>query len=134
MESVKVDSNPNLSPKQPPIKQNDEVVSPWRDAYRNLKKNKLAIVGAGIILFFILIALLAPWMTSYSYDEVDLVNRLQAPSADHWFGTDDFGRDIFTRIIYGARISLLGGVLCGYRLPHCGNILRSRCGLLRSLD
>lgn len=109
MESVKVDSNPNLSPKQPPIKQNDEVVSPWRDAYRSLRKNKLAIVGAGIILFFILIAILAPWMTSYSYDEVDLVNRLQAPSADHWFGTDDFGRDIFTRIIYGARISLWVG-------------------------
>lgn len=87
----------------------DEVSSPWRDSVKVLRKNKLAMVGFGIILFFIIVALVAPEITSYKYDQTNLPNRLQAPSAQHWFGTDDLGRDIFTRIAYGARISLVIG-------------------------
>ncbi|GGK30523.1 diguanylate cyclase [Caldalkalibacillus thermarum] len=83
--------------------------SPWRDVFRSLRRNKLAMVGAGIILFFVLLALTAPFITSYEYHEQDMMNRLQPPSSEHWFGTDDFGRDIFTRIVYGARISLQVG-------------------------
>lgn len=56
-----------------------------------------------------LIALLAPFIAPYGFKEQELVNRLKAPSADHWFGTDDLGRDMFTRILYGARISLWVG-------------------------
>lgn len=94
--------------KKPPL-QIEEASSPWRDAFRTLSKNKLAVIGAGIILFFILMAILAPFITSYEYDETDLMNRLQPPSAEHWFGTDDLGRDLFSRIVYGARISLWVG-------------------------
>jgi len=84
--------------------------SPWSDGWRRLKKQKLAMIGGGIILFFILIAVLAPVITTYSFKEVSLADRFLPPlSEGHIFGTDDLGRDIFTRIIYGAQISLRVG-------------------------
>lgn len=88
---------------------NGKVSSPWREAWRGFKKNKLAIIGAVIVLFFIILALFAPWIAPLSYEEQVLSKRLQAPSSEHWLGTDDFGRDILSRIIYGARISLSVG-------------------------
>lgn len=87
-----------------------DVSSPWRDAWRSFRRNRLAMIGLGIIVFFILVALLAPLLAPYNYKEQNLVDRLQAPSGEHWFGTDDLGRDIFSRIIYGTRISLWVGV------------------------
>ncbi|WP_280771281.1 ABC transporter permease [Salipaludibacillus daqingensis] len=86
-----------------------EVVSPWKDAYWQLKKNKLAMVGIFIIIFFIIVALIAPLLTPYAFNTISAGDRLSSPSAAHWFGTDDLGRDIFTRIVYGARISLMVG-------------------------
>lgn len=85
--------------------------SPWRDAWRSLRKNKLAMIGAFIILFFVLIAIFAPLLTSYDFKNPSLMERLQPPSGTHFFGTDDLGRDIFTRVLYGARISLWVGFL-----------------------
>ena len=78
---------------------------------KRLSKNKLAIVG--IILFFVLVilAVLSPAINPYQYDEIDLANKLQQPSKDHFFGTDQLGRDIFSRILYGGRYSLSLGVL-----------------------
>lgn len=81
----------------------------WYGAWRALKKNKLAVIGACIILVFILCALLAPLLKPEGFDAENLSARLKPPSGAHWFGTDDFGRDIFTRILYGARISLWVG-------------------------
>ncbi len=86
-----------------------ETVSPWRDSFRRLIKNRFAAAGLIIIIFFIILALVAPLLTSYSYHEQNLANRLQPPSDAHWMGTDDLGRDIFTRIAYGARVSLQVG-------------------------
>jgi peptide/nickel transport system permease protein len=83
--------------------------SPWRDAWYRLKKQKTALVGLGIVIFFIIVGLLAPVITSQPWDGQNLAEKLKEPSAQHWFGTDDLGRDIFTRIIYGARISLWVG-------------------------
>ncbi|WP_379154481.1 nickel transporter permease [Paenibacillus sp. sgz5001063] len=96
----------NVTPKAEPA---DKVSGPWRDAWKAFRKNKTAMLGLCIIVFFVLIALLAPLIAPYGFKEQELVNRLKAPSADHWFGTDDLGRDMFTRIIYGARISLWVG-------------------------
>ncbi|WP_310831606.1 nickel transporter permease [Paenibacillus pedocola] len=93
----------------PPNVQAEKVSGPWRDAWKAFRKNKTAMLGLCIIVFFVLIALLAPFIAPYGYKEQELVNRLKAPSADHWFGTDDLGRDLFTRILYGARISLWVG-------------------------
>ncbi|WP_128100670.1 nickel transporter permease [Paenibacillus sp. DCT19] len=82
---------------------------PWREAWRTFRKNRLALAGLVIIVFFILIAFIAPYISPYDYKEQVLTDRLQAPSADHWFGTDDLGRDVFSRVLHGARISLWVG-------------------------
>ncbi|KWX74890.1 peptide ABC transporter permease [Paenibacillus riograndensis] len=93
----------------PPSVPADKVSGPWRDAWKAFRRNKTAMLGLCIIVFFVLVALLAPLIAPYGFKEQELVNRLKAPSAAHWFGTDDLGRDMFTRIIYGARISLWVG-------------------------
>ncbi|CAH0345117.1 ABC transporter permease [Bacillus sp. CECT 9360] len=87
----------------------EKAVSPWKEAWKNFKKNKLAIVGLSIVAFFILLAILAPLIAPYDVAKQELSNKHLAPSGEHWFGTDEFGRDIFSRIIYGARISLWVG-------------------------
>ncbi|WP_348624593.1 nickel transporter permease [Paenibacillus peoriae] len=87
------------------------VTGPWRDAWRAFRHNKMAFVGLSIIIFFVIIALIAPWIAPFDYKEQNLVSRLQPPSAEHWFGTDDLGRDLLTRTLYGARISLWVGFL-----------------------
>ncbi len=83
----------------------------WADAWMRLRQNKLAIFGLCIVLFMILIALLTPWIAPYSYFEQDLDLGAIPPSAEHWMGTDTFGRDLLTRIMYGGRISLMVGFL-----------------------
>lgn len=88
-----------------------EASSPWKVAFNELRRNRFAMIGFAIIVFFILFGLFAPLFTPYDYAEQFLVDRLSKPSADYWFGTDDVGRDIFTRIAYGARISILVGLL-----------------------
>jgi peptide/nickel transport system permease protein len=89
--------------------QEEKIVSPWKEAWLSFTKNRIALVGLGIVIFFIMIAILAPVIAPYSFKDQNLVERFQAPSSEHWFGTDDFGRDIFSRIVYGARISLWVG-------------------------
>lgn len=86
-----------------------EAISPWKETLKQLSKNRFAIIGFSIIIFFILFAIFAPLFTSYTYQQQDLVNRLMPPSADYWLGTDHLGRDIFTRLVYGARVSLMVG-------------------------
>jgi peptide/nickel transport system permease protein len=94
---------------EPPPPQSSEPASPWRDSLQILFRNKLAVTGMVIICFFILVALAAPLFSAYTFHEVNTADRLQSPSSTYWFGTDDLGRDMFTRIAYGARISLLAG-------------------------
>lgn len=85
--------------------------SQWVEVGRRLKKNKAAMFGLAIILILIFTAIFADFIAPYDYAEQDLINALQTPSSSHFFGTDEFGRDIFTRVIYGSRISLLVGIL-----------------------
>ncbi|ALC80412.1 MULTISPECIES: ABC transporter permease [Bacillus] len=73
--------------------------------------NKLALAGTILVAFFVLLAIFAPFIAPYGLNEQIMANRLQPPSGEHWFGTDDFGRDIFSRVVYGARISLWVGFL-----------------------
>ncbi|RDI37178.1 nickel transporter permease [Falsibacillus pallidus] len=100
-----------LAPQQENIQavKTEDVSSPWKEAWRGFKKNKPAVIGSFIVLFFIVIALLAPLLKPDGFNVQNLPDRLQGPSSEHWLGTDDFGRDIFTRVIYGARISLWVG-------------------------
>jgi oligopeptide transport system permease protein len=86
-------------------------VSLWQDAWVRLRKNKLAMLGLGILVFVIVICALAPWIMPYGYEEQDLRLGASAPSAAHWLGTDTFGRDLLTRIVYGGRVSLMVGFI-----------------------
>ncbi|MFB6468373.1 ABC transporter permease [Cytobacillus sp. Hz8] len=81
------------------------------EGWRSFKKNKLALIGTGIVLFFILLAIFAPIIAPSGINDQMLSDKLKAPSSEHWFGTDDFGRDIFSRVVFGARISLWVGFL-----------------------
>ncbi|MBU5466875.1 ABC transporter permease [Virgibacillus sp. MSJ-26] len=80
--------------------------SPVKDFFNQLRKNRFAMIGIIIIIFFVLLGLFAPLLTPYGYKEQVLSDRLLPPSSEHLFGTDNLGRDIFTRIAYGARLSL----------------------------
>lgn len=80
-----------------------------QDAWRRFRNNKLAMFGAVVVVVLILAAIFADVITPYSYYEQNLGEANRGPSADHWFGQDNFGRDILTRVLYGARISLTVG-------------------------
>lgn len=75
------------------------------------RENKLASASAIIIVLFILAAIFAPFLTPYTFDGMDLLNRLAPPSKEHLLGTDEAGRDVLTRLLYGARVSLLVGIV-----------------------
>jgi peptide/nickel transport system permease protein len=77
-----------------------------REVWRRLKRNRAAIVGGIIVLLFVATAILAPWLSPYQPNEGDLAKRLKAPDRQHLLGTDPLGRDILSRVIFGARISL----------------------------
>ena len=81
----------------------------WSDALRRLLKNRAAVGGAIILFVLILFAILAPWIAPYPYAYQNLSLGASPPSAEHLLGTDVLGRDLFSRILYGARISLLVG-------------------------
>ncbi len=83
----------------------------WSVSWQILKKNKLGMVCLGIVVVLIAIAILAPLISPYDPDAQTLSNMLKPPSAEHPFGTDEYGRDILSRVIYGCRISLSVGVV-----------------------
>jgi peptide/nickel transport system permease protein len=68
------------------------------------------VVGGVIIVILLVLAAIAPWIAPYRFDEMSLLQRLKPPSAAHWFGTDEFGRDVLSRTLMGARLSLLMGI------------------------
>lgn len=80
-------------------------------AIKRLRKNKTAMFGLFIFTLLALSAIFAPLLSPYGYATLDMKNAFQGPSAAHWFGTDDLGRDIFTRILYGGRYSLTIGII-----------------------
>ncbi len=86
-------------------------ISLWDDAWLRLKKNKLAMFGLCFLLVMIVLCILAPLITPYGYEEQDLRLGASAPSLAHWLGTDTFGRDMLTRILYGGRVSLMVGFI-----------------------
>jgi peptide/nickel transport system permease protein len=85
--------------------------TPGRRAWRRLKRRKGAMVGLAVILIVIAAAVLAPWIAPYDPIQQSWSAVRKAPSAAHWFGTDEVGRDLLSRILFGARASLLAGVM-----------------------
>ncbi len=85
----------------------DQLKTTWK----RLRKNKAAVVGGFFILLFIFVSIVGPELTTQDPNKVNIINKLEAPSAEHWFGTDNYGRDIFTRIIHGMELTLRVGFL-----------------------
>jgi len=81
----------------------------WSDAFDRLKKNRLAVVSGIILIILLVLAIFAPWIAPHSYAYQNLELGAVGPSSSYWLGTDTLGRDQFSRILYGARVSLLVG-------------------------
>lgn len=83
----------------------------WQDAWRRLKSNRAAMISIVILAILIIMTIIGPHLTPYSHEEMIAEERNMGPSAKHWFGTDELGRDIFTRVWKGGRVSILIGVI-----------------------
>jgi oligopeptide transport system permease protein len=109
--SAEVLQIPNSEIRNPKSEIRASGASPWHDAFRRLRRNRLAMLGLGVLLVFVLAAMLAPWIAPFPYDKTNLRYGAKPPNGIHILGTDELGRDLFTRILYGARISFAVGVL-----------------------
>ena len=120
----------------------------WSDAWRRFKANRVAMVSAAALIGIILMAVFQPMTSKYAYDEQDWMCINQGPSAEHWFGTDELGRDIFVRCWEGARVSLmiafvvavlngtigiLYGGIAGYFGGLADNLMMRFCELIASI-
>lgn len=105
-----------------------KTLSFWSEVFRRFLQNKLAVVGAIIVMLITLFAIFGPYLVSFSYSEQTGIYN-QAPSATHWFGTDDLGRDIFVRIWYGARISIAIGLIAAFLDVVIGVVYGATAGL-----
>ncbi len=101
---------------------------------RRIWSNKMVVIGGSIIFLISLIALIAPFITQFTPVELVATNRLQSPSATHWFGTDNFGRDIFSRVVYGARVSLAVGLSVALITAVFGMFIGLHAAYFRTLD
>ncbi|MHB1405117.1 MAG: ABC transporter permease [Desulfitobacteriaceae bacterium] len=116
MEGNKVELTEDLfEPIGKDLKQADAIVRPsltyWQDAWMRLKKHKLAMTGLVIIGILIVLAIVGPYLNPFDYHENHLDKTYTPPGSEYWFGSDSLGRDLFTRIWYGARISLSIGIV-----------------------
>lgn len=107
-------------------KKRSQMVEIWR----RMRRNKLAMVGLVIVAVLLLLALFADQIADYNTVVIkqNVLDRLQGPSAEHWFGTDELGRDIFARLVHGARISLLVGVVAVFIALATGGTLGAMAG------
>ncbi len=97
------------------------------DVWRRFRRNKLAVVGLVVLVVLVVVAIFAPLIAPYSFTERS-TDLLDGPSADHWFGTDRIGRDVFSRVVYGARVSLKIGFLATFLSLAIGLVVGSAAG------
>jgi peptide/nickel transport system permease protein len=102
--------------------------TPFVQGVINLRRNKVAMAGVVVFVGWLVIALIAPLIAPHDPLEQDLSVRLNPPSGDHWFGTDDLGRDIFSRVLYGSRISVPAGLLVVVASLSIGSIFGAIAG------
>lgn len=102
--------------------------SQWRDVWRRLRKNRMAMFGLCVLVLLVFLAIFADVVAPYGYDEQNYSQMLELPSWQHIMGTDNYGRDIFSRIVYGTRISLLIGFISLAISTVVGSILGACAG------
>src|SRR5215210_5413174 len=83
----------------------------WRDAWHRLLQDRAAVGGMVVIALLILIAIVAPAMTPYPPNDQSFRIKLEPPDSNHWLGTDEFGRDVFSRVLVGTRVALFVGIV-----------------------
>jgi oligopeptide transport system permease protein len=93
------------------LEQAEQGTSLWKDAWLRLRKNRMAVFSVVLLILISLASVFGPLFLTYSYEETNLDRVAQAPSADHWLGTDKLGRDQLSRILYGGRVSLMVGLV-----------------------
>lgn len=93
------------------IREQEQIKSKWDMAFKKLKRNKNSMIGLAIVVMMIYIVMLAPFLATHNPVDIDWSALSQTPSKAHWFGTDEFGRDMFTRTLYGSRVAMGVGVL-----------------------
>lgn len=107
-----------FQPVEKDLKEAEAIVRPslsyWQDAWIRLKKHKLAMTGLIIITILIIMAIIGPYLNDFDYSSNYLEKTYQKPGSEYWFGSDGLGRDLFTRVWYGARISLTIGVVTAF--------------------
>lgn len=107
-----------------PVVKPDQIRTPWREFWRRFRRQHVALVAGGFVLALILVAIFARWLTPYdaeNYFDYDSLNN--GPSLQHWFGVDSLGRDIFSRVLVGAQISLAAGVFAVFIGAIIGTVL-----------
>ena len=110
-------------------------VSPtWRRLKDALRRHPTAIVGAVVLTMMILIAIFAPWLGTIDPQAVSPIRRLKPPSAEFWFGSDMLGRDVYSRVLYGARVSLIVGLAVAFFSTLVGLAIGLVTGYIRWLD
>jgi peptide/nickel transport system permease protein len=110
-------------------------ISPTWQRFRDaLRRHPTAIVGAVVLVAMVLGALLAPWLGTVDPQSLSPIQRLKVPSAEHWFGTDMLGRDVYSRVIYGSRISLTVGVAVAVLSIGIGLAIGLVTGFVRWID
>lgn len=102
--------------------------SQWRDVWRRLRKNRMAMFGLCVLILLVFLAIFADVVAPYGYDDQNYSQMLELPSWQHIMGTDNYGRDIFSRIVYGTRISLLIGFISLAISTVVGSILGACAG------
>lgn len=125
----------NAFEKLPDSEKNNEFIAMksktyFQDVWFQFKKDKLALISLVFLLVMVVLAIIVPMTSPYSYDAQDLTMRNALPSALHWFGTDKFGRDIFVRVMYGARISLSIGFAAALINLVIGSVYGAICGYI----
>jgi peptide/nickel transport system permease protein len=107
----------------------------WRAALRDIwRRHPTAVIGGVLLLLILLMAIFAPLLTSIEPNALRPVRRLRWPSAEHWFGTDSIGRDIYSRVLYGARVSLLVGASVAVLSTLIGLTIGLLSGFHRAVD
>lgn len=117
-------TNKGATAKAPKKRKETQLAVTWR----RLKKDKMAMAGLIIFGLLVFMAVAAPWLMPYDYSAQDLYSANQSPSAEHWFGTDNLGRDIYSRILYGAKYSLSIGFISVGIGATIGIVLGCICG------
>lgn len=121
---MQISTSPQTSVQIKPMKS----MSPWAIARRKFVKNKLAMISLVYLIVVAVVSFLAPYITTIDITRINIGEMSLKPSAEHWLGTDKSGRDVFTRLLYGGRVSLLVGISCTFFVVLLGTIVGSIAG------